>query len=539
MSQHERLARPALDTLPINIAILDETGEILFTNRAWRDFASAEAADEADFSGRNYLATTEDVEDVYARRAGEGIQGVIAGDRELFTMEYPCHSPNQKRWFLMRVTRFTTGDDLRVVVAHVDITDRKLAEITAAERADELTVERNRLAHVLERVNGLITDVAQVLVGARTRSAIESGVCERFAATDPYVFAWIGRPDLRDRVLQPKAWAGSDVPESFGERELPLPSAAEATDPTARAFATGDRQVVPDLRNRPSLFHWDDLPFDPGSVAAIPLAYRSKQYGVLTVYAEHPDAFDDREQVVLDALGQTVANAINAVTTDQIIATNSVIELTVSTADPSLFPCALTAGTDASVTYNDSMYDDDGVPLVYVTVSGLEPDGVEERVAGLDGVEDVRVLTAHEDDCLLEVREPDSLVSTLADYGGVVQSLTASGGQLDLTVDLPDESAARSTFEYLEGEYEGVELRGYREQNRSTGTKHDFQETLESELADRQLTALRTAYFSGFFEWPRPLSGDEVAESMEITRATFHQHLREAERKLAAAFFER
>jgi predicted DNA binding protein len=61
---------------------------------------------------------------------------------------------------------------------------------------------------------------------------------------------------------------------------------------------------------------------------------------------------------------------------------------------------------------------------------------------------------------------------------------------------------------------------------------------LREELTDRQYTALQRAFASDFFEWPRPVSGGELAESMDISRPTFHQHLRAAMRKLVTAFFE-
>jgi predicted DNA binding protein len=60
---------------------------------------------------------------------------------------------------------------------------------------------------------------------------------------------------------------------------------------------------------------------------------------------------------------------------------------------------------------------------------------------------------------------------------------------------------------------------------------------VRASLTDRQLSALQTAYFAGFFEWPHEVSGDELASSMDVTRSTFHQHLRAGQRKLLASFF--
>jgi len=43
---------------------------------------------------------------------------------------------------------------------------------------------------------------------------------------------------------------------------------------------------------------------------------------------------------------------------------------------------------------------------------------------------------------------------------------------------------------------------------------------------------LRTAIVGGFFEWPRETTGEDLAETMDIGRSTFHQHLRAAQQKV-------
>ena len=65
---------------------------------------------------------------------------VMNGEQPEFELEYPCHAPDSQRWFTARVTRFGGQGDGRVVVAHENITTRKLADLTM--RASE---ERFRL----------------------------------------------------------------------------------------------------------------------------------------------------------------------------------------------------------------------------------------------------------------------------------------------------------------------------------------------------------------------------------------------------------
>src|SRR5204863_3572173 len=67
-----------------------------------------------------------------AQIALDGVTAVCNGTKEYFQLEYPCHSPTEKRWFLMMVTPLK-GDRGGAVVVHTDITDRKLAEEAVQE----------------------------------------------------------------------------------------------------------------------------------------------------------------------------------------------------------------------------------------------------------------------------------------------------------------------------------------------------------------------------------------------------------------------
>ena len=51
-------------------------------------------------------------------------------------------------------------------------------------------------------------------------------------------------------------------------------------------------------------------------------------------------------------------------------------------------------------------------------------------------------------------------------------------------------------------------------------------------LTDRQREVVLTALGEGYYEWPRRVTNEELAEKLGISRATLHEHLRKAERKL-------
>jgi hypothetical protein len=119
----------SLDELPEHTAIVDSSGAIVAVNKAWKRFAEDNEAELSKVSeGANYLDVCERTtgeQSQYARSFAEGLRSVLSGREERFAMEYPCHSPTEKRWFVGRVRRFADGDSPMALVAHENVTSRK------------------------------------------------------------------------------------------------------------------------------------------------------------------------------------------------------------------------------------------------------------------------------------------------------------------------------------------------------------------------------------------------------------------------------
>lgn len=165
--ERQHVVSAALDTLPVSVAIVDTDGDILWTNAAWRSFgAEAEADPDKSGTGVNYFDAV-DESDEYATEAVEGLDAVLTGEREEFSFEYPCHSPDEKRWFLMWAAGFASAGERYGVVAHFDITERKLAEEGVSETAAEVSRQRDHLALLNQIVrHDIRNDVQLVLTHA-------------------------------------------------------------------------------------------------------------------------------------------------------------------------------------------------------------------------------------------------------------------------------------------------------------------------------------------------------------------------------------
>jgi two-component system CheB/CheR fusion protein len=115
-----------LDSLPEHVAVLDGDGRIIMVNRAWREFSrnNGDPGEDAIGIGCDYLAVCDIDADGsgadYARRAHEGLRAIMSGSSRFFSMEYPCHAPDQDRWFLMHAAPIEHAAG-GIIVSHIDI----------------------------------------------------------------------------------------------------------------------------------------------------------------------------------------------------------------------------------------------------------------------------------------------------------------------------------------------------------------------------------------------------------------------------------
>ncbi|MEM9692295.1 MAG: CheR family methyltransferase, partial [Myxococcota bacterium] len=135
------MLRAVLDSVPQHIALLDEAGEILLVNEAWRRFGSEQGAPQSQV-GVNYLEASSS--DPSAKPVVEGIRAVIDGAQDVYSVEYPCDTASGPHRFVMHATPLRALPPFEgrgAVVSHFDITSRSLLE-------EKLTKSEDRYRHL-------------------------------------------------------------------------------------------------------------------------------------------------------------------------------------------------------------------------------------------------------------------------------------------------------------------------------------------------------------------------------------------------------
>lgn len=164
----EMLSSTVLASLRDHVVVIDRNGQIVAVNDAWRRFAVGNGDPEnASVSiGANYLEVCRQAardEDVTAEAALQGIESVLTGFRDAFSMEYECSSPFEKRWFLLNALPLKSPGG-GAVICHTDVTQRKKAEEDLQQLQEELR-RVTRIATMGELTAALAHELNQPLTG--------------------------------------------------------------------------------------------------------------------------------------------------------------------------------------------------------------------------------------------------------------------------------------------------------------------------------------------------------------------------------------
>lgn len=196
----QSLVESIMNSLKSTIAVLDEDGTIIRVNLEWSSFATQNggSAELIAGVGLNYLDVCQRAA-VNNKEVEEILTGLISVQRRLlpvYSAEYACHSPNEQRWFIVYAVPLenSTGG---IVLTHLNITSRKLAEIA-------LGIERDRLEMASVAGNIALWDW-----DIKTGSLIWSDAVDRMLGAEPgtlprTIAAWeeIIHPEDLERVNQ-------------------------------------------------------------------------------------------------------------------------------------------------------------------------------------------------------------------------------------------------------------------------------------------------------------------------------------------------
>ena len=477
---------------------------------------------------RGQTVRNEPSDDAYATGASRADLHVPIGEYGVLSVFEPSGSFSDQQVQLIELF----AESVRAAFIRADReTQLRSRQAELEARTDELTVA--------SQFNGLVTELIELMLRTPHRGEIERAVCEGLAASDFYAAAWIASVDgetdsltVSTHRVDTDPFTESD-PEAFVASPFAESLVREAAEQGAPAVSR--RQFD---STEPSV---DDVEStDDGEgvaetlAAAVPIAVGSRRFGVLAVAGTDDRGFGESIRNGLRLLGETLGFAFVLEATRSALIANDAIELEFAVTERF---AELSAVLDCQCRYAGSTTTDDGRRTYRLRIRDADCADVIALLESKPGVTDCQRLDDYENGCLLGVTVDDPAPEILADAGVNLRSLVAEDGESRLVVEAPEDIDVAELRSRL-AEYYGPVRLVSKQHGRQARSIDAIGEDFAERLTDKQLTVLETASELGYYDWPRAATAEAVADAVGIASSTLHQHLRAAEGKLVAAFFE-
>lgn len=415
--------------------------------------------------------------------------------------------------------------------------DRLDREATLQERDRELA-RRNEELEQLTQLDGIIRSVNQALITATTREDIEGAVCTNLADAAAFSGVWIGERTRSTTPVTPVTGEGFDL-------DAVEPGETSDDDPiqalTATAMESGEVVVAEDIVEDPAWASRRRHALDTGYrvVAAVPIPIHGDVERVLVLHSGEPDLFTDRSTEVFEELGKIIGNALETVGGRHSIHAEEYTRITVDIDDSDWLFGRLVDETGGRFTLRGAIPTEDAVQL-FLT-SSVSPARVEAAVDSVPGVTYLQPADPEDTDdtdSVIVLQASIPVFDEVAALGGSVRDLEAGADEIVMTVDVPTGVQVRDVVDAITSVVDRVELLTREEQVTTVQPPETTFAALEAACTERQLEALRAAYYGGYYEWPREATNESLAATLGISSATYQSHRRTAERKLVETVFE-
>jgi PAS domain S-box-containing protein len=292
----ERLSL-AVEAANVGLWAIDLTARRVMYSAQWKrqlGYEPHEIADEP-YEGDRRLHPDD------RERTRERLIAYIANPQGPYEDEYRMqHKDGGWRWIYSRgdVIRDARGRPLRMLGAHVDVTERKLAEERRAR---------------LNRTHAVLSGISHAIAREHELTPLLERACRVAVDTGGFRLAWIGLAHGPRGQMELRAEAGAA--ESTRELIVDMfkdPQAGCAV--TMQALQSGAHSICNDIAHDPRAVSWRDAALARGyrSMVALVLKIGGRTVGTLNLYASEDSFFDEEEMHLLDALAAEMSFALES-----------------------------------------------------------------------------------------------------------------------------------------------------------------------------------------------------------------------------------
>lgn len=183
----------------------------------------------------------------------------------------------------------------------------------------------------------------------------------------------------------------------------------------------------------------------------------------------------------------------------------------------------------------------DGIYGEFYSIKGQDPETVLELAAEHESAEP-KLLAEFDEGALFEFVVSDSCPAVfLGEEGALPRRVESIDAEGHIAAEIPASVSEATVIQRFLDAHPDAELVAKRQQPYSTQlfSHREFSQVVDEVLTERQREVLAVAHEMGYYEWPRDVSGEELADELGISAPTFHEHLRTAEQELITILLEK
>ena len=296
------LLRTLIDNLPDLIYFKDSDERYILNNRAHLRSLGAEQQEDVlgkstfDFNPPE-LAKQYHVDEMLISRTGKALLG-----KEETALH---HGTGKKCWHL--TSKIPLKDDHGKVTGIVGIS----RDITELKETEEKICKLNRVYEVLSNVN-------QIIVRASDQQTLFNDICKIVVRDGKFKMAWIGLIDEVSRRMKVAASYGF-VGDYLENHNVQLNQEKNSNCPTVIVIETMEYCVSNDIESDPRMTQRRESMLKHGyrSFCALPLVVFGNPYGILYLYSDQRNFFDEEEIRLLDEMTADVSFCIESILNEE------------------------------------------------------------------------------------------------------------------------------------------------------------------------------------------------------------------------------
>ncbi|MGK0291482.1 MAG: PAS domain S-box-containing protein [bacterium] len=190
-------------------------------------------------------------------------------------------------------------------------TQQKKAVIWISRAITQRKNVENNL-HKKNRALRMVSDSNQIFILSINEKQLLQDICELIVTVGGYHLSWIGFAEQdKNKTIQPVAqWGYED--NYLQSINITWADTVQGRGPTGTSIRTGKASIIKNICHDPTYAPWREAAIQRGyaSSIALPLLKGSHVFGVLNIYSQIPDSFNEEEVELLTKLTDNLAYSI-------------------------------------------------------------------------------------------------------------------------------------------------------------------------------------------------------------------------------------